>query len=166
MQFIPAILKDPNGIDYQDEALIQLKKDMAALLGSHQSLADHHFYDSYRHFSTVDYLLDKHIRATNSDLSPSLLWEGGTNYPNATAEQGMPIRLYDKAAIEKIALLLADLEFSDLLVHYDYEKMQQAGVYKLTPPENMDSLELAFWEIQDIFLLAQAEGLLVFKAID
>ena len=52
------------------------------------------------------------------------------------------------------------------MVHYEYEKMLEAGVYKLTHTENMEMLELAFYEIQDIFLLALAEDLLVFKAID
>ena len=78
----------------------------------------------------------------------------------------MSIRLYDKKHIENISLLLISLEFNDLLVYYNYEKMQDAGVYKLTHPKNLEVLELAFYEIQDIFLLALAEDLLVFKVVD
>lgn len=166
IQSIPSLLKDARPFDSQDEYYIQLKRDVAALKEFHQFTEDHCFYDTYRCFSTIDYLLDEHIRATASSVQPALLWEGGTKYPGVTAGQGMSIKLYDKAAIEEIYLLLVDLEFSDLLVHYDYEKMQEIGVYKLTRPENLEMLELAFWEIQDIFLLAQSEGLLVFKAID
>ncbi|RZJ89517.1 MAG: DUF1877 family protein [Hymenobacter sp.] len=166
MQFIPEILKGSQPFGFQDKDFIQLKKDVASLKGFFQFTEDHYFYDTCRCFSTIDYLLDAHIRATASSVQPALLWEGGTKYPGVTAGQGMSIKLYDKATIEDIYLLLVDLEFSDLLVHYDYEKMQEIGVYKLTRPENLEMLELAFWEIQDIFLLAQSEGLLVFKAID
>jgi hypothetical protein len=166
MQFIPSLLKDRQGFDDQDEDLIQLKQDVAALKAFYQFTDDHYFYDTYRCFSTVDYLLDEHIRATNFSIQPSLLWEGGTKYPGAIAGQGMSLRLYDEAIIERVFPLLDNLTFSNLLVHYDYEKMQEAGVYKLTSLANLEVLELAFYEIQDIFLLARVEDLLVFKAID
>jgi hypothetical protein len=166
MQFVPELLKDSQPFDYQDKDLLQLKKDVAVLKSFYQFTDDYYFYDTYRCFSTIDYLLDAHIRATNFSIQPALLWEGGTKYPGVTAGQGMSIKLYDKVAIEKIFRLLVDLTFSDLLVYYDYEKMLEAGVYKLTSLENTEVLKLAFYEIQDIFLLALSKDLLVFKAID
>jgi len=166
MQAIPSLLKGSQDFDYQDESLTQLKRDIAAIKEEHHFAADHYYYDKYRCFATIDYLLDAHIRATHFCLEPALLWQGGTSYPGITAGQGMFIKLYNEAAVKRIALLLGDLTFSDLLVHYDYEKMLEAGVYKLTTLENSEVLEVAFYEIRGIFLLALAEDLLVFKAID
>lgn len=167
MQFIPSLLKDSQGFDdHGDEDLIQLKKDVAALKDFFSFTDDYHFYDTYRCFSTIDYLIDEHIRTTNFGMQPALLWEGGNKYPGVTATQGMPIRLYDEAHIEKVCQLLVDLEFSDLLVYYNYEKMLAAGVYKLTSLESLELLDLAFYEIQHIFLLALSVDLLVFKKID
>jgi hypothetical protein len=166
MQFIPSLLKNSQDFDDRDEDLIQLKKDVAALKDFFSFTDDYYFYDTYRCFSTVDYLLNEHMRATNLRMQPSLLWEGGNKYPGVVATQGMPIKLYDEAHIEAAFHLLVDLDFSDLLVHYKYEKMLESGVYKLTSPENLELLELAFYEIQDIFLLALSQDLLVFKRID
>jgi hypothetical protein len=166
MQFIPPLLKNSQDFDDRDEDLIQLKKDVAALKDSFSFTDDYYFYDMYRCFSTVDYLLNEHMRATNLRMQPSLLWEGGNKYPGVVATQGVSIRLYDEAHIEAAFHLLVDLDFSDLLVHYKYEEMLEAGVYKVTSPENLEMLELAFYEIQDIFLLALSKGLLVFKRID
>lgn len=166
IQFIPSLLRDHQGFDDHDEDLIQLKKDVAALKGLYSFTDDHYFCDTSRCFSTIDYLLDEHIRATNFGMQPALLWEGGTKYQGVTATQGMPIRLYDEAHIEAACQLLVDLEFSDLLVHYKYEKMLAAGVYKLTAIEKLEMLDLAFYQIQHIFLRASSEDLLVFKEID
>ena len=166
LQFIPSLLRDRQIFDDQDEDLIQLKKDVAALKGLYLVTDDHYFYDTSRCFSTIDYLLNEHIRATNFGMPPALLWEGGNKYLGVTATQGISIRLYDEAHIEEICQLLVDLEFSDLLVYYNYEKMLAAGVYKLTALENLEMLDLAFYEIQHIFLLALSEDLLVFKKID
>lgn len=168
MQFITETLEDANYFQHphETEADVQFSNDVTALKKNYQFTDAHHFYDDSRDSSTVDYLLNEHMRATNCSISPSLLWEGGTAFPTIRAGQGIPIRLYNEKQIEEIFLLLADLEFSDLLVHYDYEKMQEVGVYKLTRPENLWKLELTFYAIQDIFLLAHSEGLLVFKKID
>lgn len=166
MQFIPSLYKNPDYEDYQDEDLIQLKEDVAALGNIYQFTDDHYFYDTSRCSSTIDYLINEHARAAALSIQPSFLWKGGNEFPNATSTQGMSIRLYDKKHIENISLLLISLEFNDLLVYYNYEKMQDAGVYKLTHPKNLEVLELAFYEIQDIFLLALAEDLLVFKVVD
>jgi len=163
---IPSIIKDPDRFDFQDEGLIQLKEDVAALKDFYRFTDDHYFYDVSRCSSTIDYLLNEHLRATHGSVPPSLLWEGGNKYPSITAGQGIPTSLYDKAQVESIFHLLVALKFSDLRVHYDYEKMQEAGVYKLTRPENLEALEETFYQIKDIFLLALAEDLLVFKEID
>lgn len=166
IQAIPSLLKDPQNNDYQDAGLIQLKHDVAALKGLYHFTDAHYFYDSSRDSYTLDYLLNAHILATNQSISPSLLWEGGTAYPALKAVQGVPISLYGEAAVVEAFDLLADLEFSELLVHYNHEKMQELGVYKLTRPDNLAMLELAFYEIQDLFSLALAEDLLVFKKLD
>ncbi|RZJ93089.1 MAG: hypothetical protein EOO60_06010 [Hymenobacter sp.] len=166
MQFIPELLKGSQPFDYQDQDLQQLKKDIAALKRFYHFTDTYYFYDTYRCFSTIDYLLNEHIQVTDTSIQPALLWKGGTKYPGVTAGQGMAITLYDKAAIEKISLLLVDLTFSDLLGYYDYEKMMEAGVYKLHPLESQEVVEVAFYKIRGIFLLALAEDLLVFKAID
>jgi hypothetical protein len=124
MQFIPSLLKDSQGFDDHDEDLIQLKEDVAALKDFYQFTDSYHFYDTYRCFSTIDYLLNEHMRATNLSMQPYLLWEGGNKYPGVIATQGVSVRLYDEAHIKAAFHLLAGLEFSNLLVHYDYEKMQ------------------------------------------
>jgi hypothetical protein len=165
---IPSLLKEPQWFDYRDKDLdlIQLNKDVAELKTLYHFTDDHYFYDSSRASSTIDYLLNEHIRTTNSSTPPSLLWEGGTAFPLIKAGQGIPISLYDKAQLVEAFHLLVDLEFSNLLVHYNYEKMLDVGVYKVTRPENLAAFELAFYEIQDIFFLALSENLLVLKRID
>jgi hypothetical protein len=168
LSLIPSLLKNSHTFDFwdKDSDLVQVEKDVAELKKFYHFTDNHYLYDSSRCSSTIDYLLNEHIRATTGDTPPSLLWEGGTANLIIKAPQGMPVSLYNTAQIEEACYLLGDLEFSELLVHYDYEKMLEAGVYKLTRPENLAILELTFYEIQDIFLLALTEDLLVFKKID
>lgn len=166
MQFIPSLLVNSDAGNHQEENYIAMKNDVAALKKFYRFTEEHYFYDESRCSSTIDYLLKKRTSDINPSIETSLLWEGGNKFPNISPTQGVPIKLYDKKQIEKISLVLIDLEFSDLISYYDYDKMRDIGVYKLTRPDNLSMLELAFYKIQDLFLLALAEDLLLFKVID
>ena len=166
MQFIPGMLRGQDFSDVQDNGLTELKKDVEALSGFFHFTEEYYFYDVNRSFSTVDYLLNQYIKVNSLPIQPAILWEGGTAFPDIVATQGMPIKLYGEAQVRTIALLLMDLEFADLLKHYEYDEMLEAGVYKLTSLDNQKSLEDTFHAVKYLFLVAFSEGLLVFKAID
>lgn len=166
MQFIPSMLRGQDFSDVQDNGLTELKKDVEALSGFFHFTEEYYFYDVNRSFSTVDYLFNEYIKANSLPMQHSILWEGGKTFPTIVATQGMPIKLYDETQVRAIALLLMDLEFADLLKHYEYDKMLEAGVYKLNSLENRESLEDMFYTVKYLFLSALSEGLLVFKAID
>ena len=166
MQFIPRMLRGQDFTDIQDEGLTKLKQDVEALSRFFNFTEDYYFYDVNRSFSTVDYLLNQYIKANSAPVQPAILWEGGNAFPAVVAGQGMFIKLYDKAQVRAIALLLIDLEFADLLKYYEYDTMLEAGVYKLTSLENQESLEDTFYAVKYLFLIAFSKGLLVFKAID
>jgi len=166
MELLPNILRGKDFTDIEDDGLVEFEKEVKALNRFFHFTEDYYFYDVDRNFSTVDYLLNEYMRANSLPMQPAILWEGGNAFPTVVATQGMPIKLYDEAQVRAIARLLIDLEFADLLKHYDYDNMLEAGVYKLTSLENRKSLAETFYTVKYLFLSALSEGLLVFKAID
>ncbi|QKG56811.1 DUF1877 family protein [Hymenobacter sp. BRD128] len=166
MEFIPGLLRGKDFADIQDNGLAELTKDVEALSHFFHFTEDYYFYDVNRSFSTVDYLFNEYIKANSLPIQPDILWEGGNAFSTIVATQGMPIRLYDETQVRAIALLLINLEFADLLKYYEYDKMLEAGVYKLNSLERRESLKDTFYTVKYLFLAAFSEGLLVFKAID
>jgi hypothetical protein len=166
VEFVPGILRGRDFTSIEDNAFAELEKEVEALNRFFHFTEDYYFYDVNRSFSTVDYLFNEYIKANSLPMQQAILWEGGNAFPTIVATQGMPIKLYDEAQVRAIALLLIDLEFSDLLRHYEYDKMLEAGVYKLTSLENRESLEETFYTVKYLFLSAFSKGLLIFKVID
>ena len=145
IQFVPDLLTNPKPYDYQDDSFLELKKDVENISHFFNFTEEHKFYDGSRSGATIDYLLTEYIKANAIDAEISLLWNGGKAFPNITAGQGMSIRLYEEPQVNEMFGLLADLEFGDLLVHYDYDKMEKAGVYKLKSLDKQWVLEEAFY---------------------
>ena len=166
--FVPSMLKDPAFNDHGLRELQELKADVNHLKSFFQYTNDCHFYDSYRCTSTLDYLLDSYGQQQELTLAPRSLWEGGNVLSAGTVgSQGIPVRLYDRAAITSIYELLTGLDPTDLLAHYDYQELLDTGVYKATRPENTDLISYTFYAIEELFRIAyKNENLLIVKVLD
>jgi hypothetical protein len=166
--FVPSMLQNPAFNDHGLREVQELKADLNHLKSFFQYTTDCHFYDSYRCTSTLDYLLGCHERQQQFTLAPRPLWEGG-NVLSAgiVGSQGIPVRLYDRAAITTIYELLMSLDPTDLLAHYDYQKLLDTGVYKATRPENTDIIPYTFYAIEELFRIAcENDNLLILKVLD
>ena len=71
------------------------------------------------------------------------------------AKQHIQLRYLDNKKTSEICFLLKGIDFNDLLPYYDYEKMKEAGVYKLTRPESLEHLRTEFEELKEFYKNAQ-----------
>ncbi len=88
-------------------------------------------------------------------------WHGDVVAPNVRATQGDLIRMISQQDTSTIATCVACLEFKDIVVHYDPDRMYHCAVYKSHPGPGIDEHELR--QLEELFdqfkaFFAQAAG--------
>lgn len=114
------------------------------------------FYSFSRGYETLNYLLLQHLTATGiqEDYDNERLFYGGLDIDYA--KQHTAFRYITNADTALIADLLTSIEFDQLLPYYDYDSLSEAGVYKLTRPENLAALQEEFQELTRFYSRAKA----------
>ncbi len=168
VSFIPTILQEKEFTDFGNETIIQLKNDVQNLKKYFNFTESDIFYDLYRCSSTLDYLINEFQKANQIEAESNIIWNGGNKISGSITDgEGVLLRLFNKNQIHNIISLFSPISFSDLKPHFDYSKMKEIGIYKLTNPENMEVLNDTFEKIKKIFERAnEGEDLLLFKKID
>ncbi|MGI4874127.1 MAG: DUF1877 family protein [Janthinobacterium lividum] len=168
VEFVPSILENPSFHDHDLPEVQELKQDVEKLRSFFQFTATDYFYDLNRCSSTLDYLLDAYAQKYQLGVAPQPLWQGGDRIAKElTGGQGIPLQLYSRESLTSIYEFLDFVDPAELLTFYDYEAMQEAGVYKLTSPENTEVITDAFNCLWLLFNSAyEDENLLILKVKD
>lgn len=165
--FAPFVLKRGALTHVDDLLRKQFNQDTLALRQSHSYTDDDFFDDHSRESSTLDYLFDQLILETGFSIDAQILWRGGRVVcKHCRAVQGIPVRLYDTEAIQQINRFFSLFPSAQLLSHYEYERMREHGVYKLTRPEWSGILVDSCDRLKRLFQRAEHHSLWLINVID
>ncbi|MFD2564788.1 DUF1877 family protein [Aquimarina rubra] len=115
--------------DFGHPDWIEFKKDARTLLQYYpNNKFDYKYYfDSNRSYDALDYLISRYI----TDYNYSFFNEG-IEFKQSVGGQGQTLKYWSKEILIEKAKLIEKIEFSDLMKHYDFEQMEELGVYKIT----------------------------------
>ncbi|SET35349.1 DUF1877 family protein [Hymenobacter actinosclerus] len=113
------------------------------------------FYSYSRGYATLDHLLAAWLQARGQPRQlGNYVFYSGT--PLDTNGQHAYFHYLRPAQVQGIDHILRQAKFADLLGHYDYERLSEQGVYKLTRPEHLPYLEEEYAALRAFFGAAQA----------
>jgi hypothetical protein len=158
---------DPNEKDFE-ESLTKLIKDNEIITGFYPAKKndDFRFYSKTRQYETLNYLLLKFFsdKTIQTRIQNNSLFYGGTDIDYS--KQHTAFRYLTDERTAEVCDLLNSVDFDSLLPYYDKEKMEQAGVYKLTRPENLENLRDEFQELKQFYNNAKNIDAFILAKID
>lgn len=107
------------------------------------------FHSRTRGYETLSYLLQQYLQQNLQveNFSKNTFYSG---IDIDFAKQHTKLEYIDPTKAVKLSDLLNSIEFDQLLNYYDYEKMK-SHVYKLTTPDNLNTLKEEFIELQQFY---------------
>jgi hypothetical protein len=143
---------NPSEKDFE-ASLMELIKDSELITGFYpdKTTKSYRFHSRTRGYATLDYLL-QHYLFDRSDLKRNQtdhIFYGGLDIDYA--KQWAHFRYFDTIQTAVICDLLSEIDFDSLLIFYDFYKMSEAGVYKLSGPEGLEDLRAEYRELQQFY---------------
>ena len=115
------------------------------------------FYSGTRGYATLDYLLEAWLAARGQPLPAGrYVFYGGTAL-DSNGEHAY-FQYLTPAQVAAVAAVLAAADFAALLEFYDYERLWELGVYKLTRPQSLPYLAEEYAELQAFYRAAATQG--------
>lgn len=106
------------------------------------------FQSRTRGYETLNYLLSEYLKYNKIyNVKNKVFFEGTDIISNS---QHLRFQYLDNVETKEIYILLKQIDFSDIMKFYDFEKMKNI-VYKVTRPENLNHLEVEFKELKYFF---------------
>jgi len=117
---------------------------------------NYQFHSYTRGYETINYLLLQYLaeKGLSTDIDDDRIFYGGQDIDYA--KQHVGFRCINSIDTASICELLNSIEFDHLLKYYDYNKLSDSGVYKLTQPENLTALQEEFQELANFYSRAKA----------
>lgn len=106
------------------------------------------FQSRTRGYETLNYLLSEYLKYNKIYNVKNKVFFEGTDIINNS--QYLRFQYLDNVETKEIYILLKQIDFSDIMKFYDFEKMKNI-VYKVTRPENLNHLEVEFKELKYFF---------------
>lgn len=151
-----------------EESLMELIKDseFACSFYPDNNIESYRFHSSTRGYATLNYLLLRYLfeRGYLTEGQDERIFYGGHDIDYA--KQHTQFKYLDNKKTSGISVLLKGIDFNALLPYYDYEKMKDAGVYKLTRPENLEDLRTEFEKLKEFYKNAQELDAFILAIVD
>lgn len=125
---LPSVFK-ADFYDFGHPDWMEFKKDARTLLEYYpnKKFDDKYYFDSNRNYDALDYLISRYINNHNYSF-----FNDGIEFKQSIGGQGQTLKYWSKEILIEKAKLIEKIESSDLMKHYDFEKMEKLGVYKIT----------------------------------
>lgn len=163
-QHLSMVQRDPTEKAFEN-SLTELIKDSEFLVSLYpdNKREKYMFSSRTRGYNTIHHLLQHYLQHTPQEEH----FSNNTFYSGIDidfAKQHTKLEYIDTIKAAKMSDLLNSIEFDQLLNYYDYEQMK-SYVYKLTTPENLNSLKEEFIELQKFYLSAKTLGAFIIAKI-
>lgn len=159
------ILSRENFQTFNDPILAEFQREILELNNFYKYEREDFFEEQGRESSTLDYIFNRFIDESEVDLPHNILWEGGERCENCTSGQGMTLRIYKRSHIQNINSFFQKLSAHDILHRYNYDEMSEAGVYKLTYPDNKYIPAESFAHLKSLFQRAFLNDVYILRNI-
>ncbi|MBC6994940.1 DUF1877 family protein [Neolewinella lacunae] len=115
--------------DFGHPDWIEFKKDAQMLLEYYpnKQFDNKYYFDSNRTYDALDYLISKKINDYNYTF-----FGDGIEFKESLGVQGRTLKYWDIKILRRKSKLVEKIESGDLMKHYDFEKMEKLGVYKIS----------------------------------
>lgn len=154
----------PSEKDFE-ESLTELIKDsdFLATLYPDNKMEKYIFHSRTRGYETLNYLLQQSLQHNlqEENFSKNTFYNG---IDIDFAKQHTKLEYIDSIKAGRMSDLLNSIEFDQLLNYYDYEKMK-SNVYKLTTPDNLNTLKEEFIELLEFYKSVKTLGAFIIAKI-
>jgi hypothetical protein len=125
---LPSVFK-ADFCDFRHPDWMEFKKDAQTLLEYYPNnrFDNKYYFNSNRSYDALDYLIPRYINNANYSF-----FNDGIEFKHSVGGQGQTLKYWNKEILIEKAKLIKKIKSSDLMKHYDFKKMEEHGVYKIT----------------------------------
>lgn len=132
--------------DFGHPDWIEFRKDANELLQYYpnKKFKSKYYFNPNRAYDVIDYLIAAFLNNTDYRFL-----NDGIEFNVATSSQGFALKYWNQEMLHQKADLLEKITYNDLMQHYDFKKMKQYGVYKITQIHHQkEAIETTFADLK------------------